>query len=231
MKEKEKGQPIKYFFLSQRQTNNKKQQKNMHKDNALASRVVIVTQEILRAVFLPPSPATGGIPLNIIIDFMKTMTPVFIVSVMAMNNALENPTAWAYFGTHGCYGILWRAKSWLGFGDDRWKRPVPLWNAALTFIGLGLYWMPIGYIVKRPRGQEAPAWLLGVSVMIFGLGVFFHFVSGMFCNWAAMTARRYAENNIFGVSCAHEQDCVGGRQQERQVILSTFGQQALCGFA
>jgi hypothetical protein len=179
--------------------------------------------DIVRAVLFPASPATGGVPLNVIIDAMKGLTPVYILYMIASHGAWENTTAWIYFGIHGCYGILWCAKSWTGFGDHRWKRPVPLWNACMTLLGLALYWLPIGLIVDRPRGQEAPAWLLGVCVMLFGLGVFWHFASGIsviVCVVDLTHRDRYAKNNVFGVSRTHE---IGGRRQQgRQGIFTRF---------
>ena len=177
--------------------------------------------DAVRQILFPPTPERGGIRASVVIDAMKGLTPVYILYMIFSHNATQNTTAWVYFGTaglitilrrlitgvHGCYGLLWVAKTLTGFGDERWKRPVPWWNALLTLVGLALYWMPIGIIVKRPAGQEAPAWLLGVSVMLFGLGVFWHFTSGASLWFQRhLFMGRYAKDHVLGASRAHEED-------------------------
>lgn len=112
-----------------------------------------------------------------VIDFMKGITPVIILGLIAAFNQWENPTAWVYLGTHGTYGILWVWKSTFGFGDKRWTGKKSWFTNFATLFGLFLYWVPIWIIASTP--VNAPPFILGISVVLFGLGVFFHFASDM----------------------------------------------------
>jgi protein-S-isoprenylcysteine O-methyltransferase Ste14 len=118
-----------------------------------------------------------GFPQAWVIDFMKGITPVVVLLMTVYHNRWASPTQWVYFGTHGTYGMLWVLKSRLGFGDAKWQGRKNMLTLIQTFFGLMLYWLPI-YLISTNR-TEAPAWVLGVSVMSFGLGVFWHFAADM----------------------------------------------------
>ena len=95
---------------------------------------------------------------------------------MAFFNAWENPTAWLYLALHGTYGVLWVLKSRV-FGDKQWDKPCHLAYGGVIWGALSLYWVSPVLICVQDR--RAPAWLLGVAVAIYSLGVFFHFASDM----------------------------------------------------
>ena len=116
-----------------------------------------------------------GISQAWIIDTAKAITPLVILYHIIAFNQWSNATAWVYFGTHGTDGLLWAGKTVFGFADQRWQSRKPLWANFQTALALMLYWAPIRIICQN--ATQAPAWLLGVSVMSFGLGVFFHFAS------------------------------------------------------
>lgn len=106
------------------------------------------------------------------IDTHKGLTGLFILSLMGLYRAWWNPTAWIYLALHGTYGLLWVLKSRY-FPDKRWEEETG-WGYALIILGgLSLYWIAPWLIISR--GIQAPPWLLGLSVAIYGLGVFFHF--------------------------------------------------------
>jgi len=106
------------------------------------------------------------------IDTHKGLTGLFILSLMGLYRAWWNPTAWIYLALHGTYGLLWVLKSRY-FPDKRWEEETG-WGYALIILGgLSLYWIAPWLIISR--GIQAPPWLLGLSIAIYGLGVFFHF--------------------------------------------------------
>ena len=138
---------------------------------------------MLGFILSPPDVPRGGFPLNIAIDFMKGITPLFILGMMygyahAPYNALQNPTCWVYLGIHGTYAVLWVFKSWYGFGDVRWRARKPWWYCPIVVTSLALYWLPIYFIIHR-GSQGTPLWLYAVCISMFGFGVFFHYVSDM----------------------------------------------------
>lgn len=122
-------------------------------------------------------------PLNSVIDFMKGITPVVILGMMfwhkeAPYRALDNTCAWIYLGIHGCYGVLWVAKSRFGFGDAKWKQRKSIWFLPNVVLSLALYWLPIYYICQQ-TSHDTPNWLMGLAVFLFGSGVFYHYCSDM----------------------------------------------------
>ena len=110
------------------------------------------------------------------VDSHKGSTPVFVLGLMAYYDQWQNVTAWAYLATHGLYGMLWVLKSRL-FGDKQWEAKCSLAYGFVIWAALSLYWIAPWLITSQ--GLAAPAWLIGLSCLVFGLGVFFHFVSDM----------------------------------------------------
>lgn len=110
------------------------------------------------------------------IDTHKGATPVFVLGLMGYFEQWDNPTAWAYLATHGVYGVLWVLKS-RAFPDKSWEAQCSIWYGAVIWASLSLYWIA-PYLITS-QGLMAPAWLLGVSTAVFGVGVFYHFASDM----------------------------------------------------
>ena len=110
------------------------------------------------------------------IDSNKGFTPILFLILMAVFQRWENPTAFIYLALHGSYGILWVLKSKI-FPDRTWERQVGWGYGLLSWVGLCLYW--VGGWVVFSRGVQAPAWWLGVCVMLYIFGIFFHFTSDM----------------------------------------------------
>ena len=119
-------------------------------------------------------------PISWTVDTFKGLTPFVILGMMfwfrgAPHNSLSNPTAWAYFGTHGSYGLLWASKNFLSFGD--FHQIGSLVAHILTMLLLIIYWIPIYLICSRTT--PAPVWIIGPGVFLYGCGVFWHFVADM----------------------------------------------------
>lgn len=119
-------------------------------------------------------------PISVTVDTFKGVTPLVILAMMywfrsAPYNALSNPVAWAYFGTHGSYGLLWASKNLLSFGD--FHQIGSLVAHVLTAGLLIIYWIPIYLICSRT--SPAPVWIIGPGVFLYGCGVFWHFVADM----------------------------------------------------
>jgi protein-S-isoprenylcysteine O-methyltransferase Ste14 len=110
------------------------------------------------------------------IDSHKGVTPLAILAMMAVYGQWDNPTAWVYLGLHGSYGILWVLKSRI-FGDRQWEKPSGWGYGLVIWTGLTLYWVAPWLITSQDL--RAPAWLLGLSVFVYGIGVFLHFASDM----------------------------------------------------
>ena len=114
-----------------------------------------------------------------VINLFKGATPLFILYMIFTYQAHGNPVAWVYFGVHGCYGLLWVGKSLFGFEDLRFSTRKPLWYNMFTSVALLLYWIPIYLIVHQSEHERAPLPICGLAVMMFGVGVFWHFGSDM----------------------------------------------------
>ena len=110
------------------------------------------------------------------IDSHKGVTPLAILAMMAVYGQWDNLTAWVYLGLHGSYGILWVLKSHL-FGDRQWEQPTGWGYGLVIWGGLTLYWVAPWLITSRD--MHAPAWLLGLSVFVYAVGVFLHFAADM----------------------------------------------------
>lgn len=111
------------------------------------------------------------------IDSHKGVTLFFLLGLIIYFRQWDNPTAWVYAALHGGYGLLWVLKSRI-FPDKNWEQPASLlWGVGVAWTGLSLYWLP-GFLIMS-TGSQAPAWLLGLTVFINVLGVFFHFASDM----------------------------------------------------
>lgn len=110
------------------------------------------------------------------IDSAKGITALAIVGMMAAYRQWGNTTAWIYLGLHGTYGFLWVMKSRF-FPDQSWERPTGLAYGLVIWGGLALYLVAPWIITSQ--AVQAPAWLLGLAVGLFGFGVFFHFAGDM----------------------------------------------------
>jgi protein-S-isoprenylcysteine O-methyltransferase Ste14 len=110
------------------------------------------------------------------IDSHKGVTFLAILVMMAYFNQWQNPTAWVYLALHGTYGILWVLKSRI-FPDKQWETERGLGYGLVIWAGLSLYW--IAPFIITSRGVQAPAWLLGLAVSLYTLGVFLHYAADM----------------------------------------------------
>ena len=109
------------------------------------------------------------------IDSHKVSTALFILCMMAHYEQWVNRTLWLYLSTHGVYGLLWVHKS-LTFPDKSWEKPVGA-DGLMVWLILSPFWISPWYIASR--NYEAPAWLAGLAVSTFVVGMFYHFVSDM----------------------------------------------------
>ena len=122
------------------------------------------------------SAPASGIPLSYTIDAFKGFTLPFCLLVSYYFKQFNNSTMMVYTAIHGLYGLLWLAKSFM-YPDLKWTAPSPLYFHFITAAVLGGYWL--GPYSIASSSYEAPAWRLGLAVFMFGLGVFFHFVSDL----------------------------------------------------
>lgn len=118
-----------------------------------------------------------GVKQSTIIDANKGVTWLAVLALIAAYDEWSNPVAWVYFGIHGSYGLLWVAKGRL-FPDPQWQQRVGLGTAIGTAITLTGFWLAPWLIVSGNAGQVEP-WFAGCCVMLYGVGVFLHFVSDM----------------------------------------------------
>lgn len=114
--------------------------------------------------------------LKYYIDTNKGVTFLAILALMAIYHQWQNPTAWVYLALHGTYGILWVLKSRI-FPDAAWENRTSWWFGLIAWLGLMLYWIPAWLLMAR--NVQAPAWFLGLCLVLYIFGVFFHFTTDM----------------------------------------------------
>ena len=117
----------------------------------------------------------GALRIRHFIDSYKLFTAILIVYLMIHFERWENRTLWIYFSTHGIYCLLWLHKS-MSFGDKSWEEPAGP-EGLMVWIILSPFWISPWYIAST--NYEAPAWLLGLAVATYVVGMFYHFVSDM----------------------------------------------------
>ena len=110
------------------------------------------------------------------IDSHKGVTGPFILFLMYYFNQFENMTAWVYLALHGSYGIMWVMKSII-FPDKTWEVKCSFFYGIYMWVGLTLYWIS-PWIITSGSVQNPPL-IIGCSIFIFAIGVFFHFASDM----------------------------------------------------
>lgn len=110
------------------------------------------------------------------IDSHKGVTFFAILALMAWFGQWQNPTAWVYLALHGTYGGLWVLKSRI-FPDKQWETDRGLVYGLVIWAGLSLYW--VAPVLIASRGTQAPAWLLGLCVSLYTLGIFLHYTADM----------------------------------------------------
>ena len=110
------------------------------------------------------------------IDSHKGATGAFILFLMYYFNQFENISAWVYLALHGSYGIMWVMKSMI-FPDKTWEVRCSFFYGIYIWAGLTLYWISPWIITSR--SIQNPPLIIGSSIFIFAIGVFFHFASDM----------------------------------------------------
>jgi steroid 5-alpha reductase family enzyme len=111
------------------------------------------------------------------IDSHKGVTGLFILSLMAYYGAWDNYLLWIYLALHGSYGVFWASKSRL-FGDLQWEQRCSLGFGFVIWGCLCFYWVS-PWLIATGRSTMPPAWYVGLCVLMYSFGVFFHFVSDM----------------------------------------------------
>lgn len=110
------------------------------------------------------------------IDSHKGATSLFVLALIMYNERWNQSTLWMYLATHGLYGVLWVMKSRF-FPDRQWEQECSWGYGIYIWAGLSLYWIT-PYLICRYQ-VEAPLWYQAGCVFLFGMGVFWHFVSDM----------------------------------------------------
>lgn len=110
------------------------------------------------------------------IDSHKAVTFLIVLGLMAWFKQWDNPTAWVYLALHGTYGILWVLKSRI-FPDKQWQEDKGLFYGLYIWAGLSLYW--IAPFIITSQNVQAPAWLLGLAISLYTLGIFLHYTADM----------------------------------------------------
>jgi steroid 5-alpha reductase family enzyme len=111
------------------------------------------------------------------IDANKGATAFAVLGLMAYYHAWEVTAAWIYLALHGTYGLLWITKSRL-FPDKQWEQRVSLAWGITTWVGLAGYWVT-PWLIASGRSRVPPGWYLCISISIYTMGIFLHFVSDM----------------------------------------------------
>lgn len=110
------------------------------------------------------------------IDSHKGASAVFIVGLIAWQDAWQNTTALLYLALHGSYGILWVTKSRM-FPDQSWEKKCGPARGLVIWLALSLYWLAPWLLVHYQ--QQAPGWLQASCVALYAGGVFLHFSADM----------------------------------------------------
>ena len=116
------------------------------------------------------------------IDIHKGVTGLFILMLMQVYGAWDNPTSWTYLALHGTYGILWVLKSRI-FPDKSWEKETTIWYGLYMWFGLTLYWASAWIInsgfFNGGIPVATPPWLVGkwdCAQACLGLVSFFIFL-------------------------------------------------------
>ena len=105
----------------------------------------------------------------------KASTVIYILSLAAYYDQWGNRTLLLYFSTHGVYCLLWLHKSFT-FPDKNWEQPTGA-EGVMIWMVLCPFWITPWYIASK--SYEAPAWMMGLAVSTYVIGMFYHFVSDM----------------------------------------------------
>jgi protein-S-isoprenylcysteine O-methyltransferase Ste14 len=117
------------------------------------------------------------VKLNTFISIHKGATGLVVLGLIAIFQEWDNPTAWVYLALHGGYGILWGLKSYF-FPDRSWESKVNWFYGAFVAWGsLTTYWAAPFLLIWR--GVRAPLWFISGCILIYIIGVFFHFAADM----------------------------------------------------
>lgn len=112
------------------------------------------------------------------IDLHKGATLIYILFLMFYNDMMHttNITIYIYLALHGSYGILWVLKSKI-FPDKQWESKCSIYYGLFIWCGLSLYWIAPYIIIKNNISPSF--WYITFCIMIYILGIFFHFTSDM----------------------------------------------------
>jgi protein-S-isoprenylcysteine O-methyltransferase Ste14 len=104
-----------------------------------------------------------------VIDVHKGVTGPFVAALML---AYGNTTtaAWIYLALHGGYGLAWVMKD-RTFPDRSWQPRITLGGAAVTFLGLSLYWLLPLFLVSGLVGTAPPPALMAAAVAVYSIGL------------------------------------------------------------
>lgn len=131
---------------------------------------------------------------NAAINLHKALVvPVVAALMLAYRNS--STEAWLYLALHGTYAWMWLAKQRC-FPDARFAQARPLWiSLVFVFLPLNAYFAaPYLLVTRRP---EAPPWLVGTVVAIWGTGLFLHFVSDAQKYFTLRQARGLITDGLF----------------------------------
>ena len=110
------------------------------------------------------------------IDSQKGLTALVVLTMIAIYDQWENPTAWLYLALPGTYGLLWVLKSRI-FPDQPWEQPTGIGFGLVIWASLSLYWVTPWLLTSQ--GVQAPPWYLALCASLYTLGIFIHFASDM----------------------------------------------------
>lgn len=132
------------------------------------------------------------------INLHKGLTlPVVLLLMIGYQNF--SVAAWVYLGLHGGYGICWLIKHW-AFPDRKWEARVTYGGAAFTFLFLATYWLAPYLLISDVLGSDRPvppAWRIGVSVLIFVVGVTVMAAADSQKTFALRSSKTLLEDGLF----------------------------------
>jgi protein-S-isoprenylcysteine O-methyltransferase Ste14 len=104
-----------------------------------------------------------------VIDVHKGATGPLVVLLMLTYGNTTTP-AWIYLALHGSYGLAWVIKDRI-FPDRSWQVRVTIGGAAVTFLGLSLYWLLPFLLVSGVVGTPPSPAVMAAAVAVYAVGL------------------------------------------------------------
>jgi len=137
--------------------------------------------------------------MRVLIDFNKIAAPLVCFLTISWYSQWNNMTAVIYAALHGTYGILWALKSiYFPSASSSWQSDLGFRDSFNLELVMALFYSPIVIICRYH--VQAPIWLVLFCLVIYILGVFFHFVSEMHKYLVLQMRKELVTTGLWGLS-------------------------------